>query len=94
MPHHAGLVVVTGANRGIGLGLCETYHAAGCNVLAVCRSVSNALATLGVEIVSGVWSSTQSTYGVSGVYEHYAKGCMLSSDAVRKVLRRDRCHAR
>ena len=48
-----GVVVITGANRGIGLGLCEAYHAAGQEVIGVCRSVSDALVSLGVQCVSG-----------------------------------------
>ena len=53
MPQEAGLVVITGANRGIGLGLCEAYDKAGLDVLAVCRSASDALNSLGIPIVSG-----------------------------------------
>ena len=49
----AGVVVITGANRGIGLGLCEAYYVAGHDVVAVCRNISDSLASLGVQIVSG-----------------------------------------
>ena len=59
----AQLVVITGANRGIGLGLCVVYHAAGHHVIAVCRNVSDSLARLGVQIVAGeagyAWCSAQ-----------------------------------
>lgn len=47
-------VVITGANRGIGLSLAKLYQARGERVFAVCRSPSNALSELGVEIVDQV----------------------------------------
>ena len=53
MHARTGLVVITGANRGIGLGLCEAYDREKVDVLAVCRSASYALNSLGVPIVSG-----------------------------------------
>lgn len=50
----AGLVVVTGANRGIGLELVSQLKAAGREVLAACRSASEGLKQLGVQVVEGV----------------------------------------
>lgn len=47
-------VVITGANRGIGLSLSKLYHSRGDKVYAVCRSPSDALAGLGVEIIDAV----------------------------------------
>jgi NAD(P)-dependent dehydrogenase (short-subunit alcohol dehydrogenase family) len=48
-------VLITGANRGIGLALVERYHAQGNQVYAVCRSSSDELRSLlGVEIIDGV----------------------------------------
>jgi NAD(P)-dependent dehydrogenase (short-subunit alcohol dehydrogenase family) len=47
-------VVITGANRGIGLALAKTFKAQGDNVYALCRNSSEALAALEVEIVTGV----------------------------------------
>jgi len=47
-------VVVTGANRGIGLAFCRHYHARGWQVYAVCRNSSAELGVLGVEVVAGV----------------------------------------
>jgi NAD(P)-dependent dehydrogenase (short-subunit alcohol dehydrogenase family) len=46
--------LVTGANRGIGLALCEQLAARGDHVIAVCREGSPELAALDVEIVDGV----------------------------------------
>ncbi|MEX1033482.1 MAG: SDR family oxidoreductase [Cellvibrionaceae bacterium] len=44
-------VVITGANRGIGFSLTKLYHARGDTVYAVCRSPSDALSSLGVDII-------------------------------------------
>ncbi len=47
-------VVITGANRGIGLELARQLAARGDEVIAACRSASPELAGLGVEVVDGV----------------------------------------
>jgi NAD(P)-dependent dehydrogenase (short-subunit alcohol dehydrogenase family) len=48
-------VVITGANRGIGLALTERYLALGENVFAICRQASPKLLELeGVNVISGV----------------------------------------
>ncbi|UZE96051.1 SDR family oxidoreductase [Alkalimarinus alittae] len=47
-------VVVTGANKGIGFEFCAYYKQKGLNVIAVCRSASEALQGLGVEVVEDV----------------------------------------
>lgn len=46
--------VVTGANRGIGLALVEQLKRRNYDVLAACRSPSDALRALGVEVCDGV----------------------------------------
>jgi NAD(P)-dependent dehydrogenase (short-subunit alcohol dehydrogenase family) len=48
------LTVVTGANRGIGLALCERLVERKHTVVAACRSASSELARLGVEVVDNV----------------------------------------
>src|SRR5689334_609189 len=47
-------VLVTGANRGIGLELCRVFRARGDNVIAVCRHPSDELTALGVRIIADV----------------------------------------
>lgn len=47
-------ILVTGANRGIGLALCRLAKERGEQVIAVCRKTSAALDALGVEVVADV----------------------------------------
>lgn len=47
-------VLITGANRGIGLALCKTYVAQGWQVIAVCRNASAELTETGARVIAGV----------------------------------------
>ena len=47
-------IVITGANRGIGLALARLYNDRGENVIAVCRESSGELDALGVQVESGI----------------------------------------
>ena len=47
-------VLITGANRGIGLELCRQFHERGDEVIAVCRSGNDELDALGVRVIDGV----------------------------------------
>ncbi len=49
--HQSKSVLVTGANRGIGLELCRQLKTQGHQVTAVCRSSSTELDALGVQVV-------------------------------------------
>ncbi|RBP51195.1 SDR family oxidoreductase [Arenicella xantha] len=47
-------VVITGANRGIGLSLVQLYQAAGWQVIAVCRASSTELEASGAQIIERI----------------------------------------
>lgn len=47
-------VLITGANRGIGLSFCKVYQQRGYEVYAACRQPSNELANFGVKIIEGI----------------------------------------
>ncbi len=47
-------VVVTGANRGIGLALCQAYAQRGWQVVGVCRESSDALAQCATQVITGI----------------------------------------
>jgi NAD(P)-dependent dehydrogenase (short-subunit alcohol dehydrogenase family) len=47
-------IVVTGANKGIGLGICSAYAERGDSVVGICRAGSSELAELGATVVDGV----------------------------------------
>ncbi|MDO6424842.1 SDR family oxidoreductase [Saccharophagus degradans] len=47
-------VVITGANRGIGLALVQGYLAKGAKVFAVCREATPELVATGAEVIEGV----------------------------------------
>ena len=47
-------VVITGANRGIGLSFARLYQEQGCSVFSVCRKASQELINLGVNIIDEV----------------------------------------
>lgn len=49
-----GTVVITGANRGIGLELTRAYHGRGETVVAVCRQSSSDLDSVGCQVEAGV----------------------------------------
>lgn len=47
-------ILITGANRGIGLELASQYEARGDEVIAVCRRSSPELAAMAVDVIDGV----------------------------------------
>ncbi|RCW73293.1 NAD(P)-dependent dehydrogenase (short-subunit alcohol dehydrogenase family) [Marinobacter nauticus] len=50
----SNVVVITGANRGIGLELARHYAAEGCEVIGVCRQSSEELASVAAQVIDGV----------------------------------------
>ena len=57
-------VLVTGANRGIGLEYCRQLHQRGDDVIAVCRQSSDELTQLDVRIESGIDLSRETDQSV------------------------------
>jgi NAD(P)-dependent dehydrogenase (short-subunit alcohol dehydrogenase family) len=53
-------VLVTGANRGIGLEFCRQLAARGDEVIAVCRNAGDELPHLGVRVIDGIDVAEQS----------------------------------
>lgn len=47
-------ILITGANRGIGLQLCKQYNERGDDVIAVCRRPSDELLALGVRVIENI----------------------------------------
>ena len=58
-------VLVTGANRGIGLELCKIYLNKGNEVFAVCRQTSQSLSSSGAKVIDNVDVST--TQGIAAL---------------------------
>ena len=52
-------ILVTGANRGIGLEYCRQLHQRGDDVIAVCRQISDELNQLDVRVESGIDLSSE-----------------------------------
>ena len=57
-------VVITGANRGIGLALCQEFVEKNYQVYALCRKTSAQLTSLNVNVVEGVELSTEQGFTV------------------------------
>ena len=64
------VVLVTGADRGIGNALCRAYHARGETVIAACLEESDELRALGVRVEPGV--DVTSDEAVRGLAERLA----------------------
>ncbi|WP_075880624.1 SDR family oxidoreductase [Vreelandella massiliensis] len=47
-------VLITGANRGVGLALAEHYHQAGWGVIGVCRQSSDELKAVAERVIEGI----------------------------------------
>ena len=47
-------VLITGANRGIGLELCRQLSIRGDEIVAICRQASSELRSLNLRIIEGV----------------------------------------
>ena len=76
-------VLVTGANRGIGLELCRQLRARGDHVVALCRSHSNELEQLGVQIESGI--DVTSDQSVARLAEHVSEPVSVALSTIRRL---------
>ena len=56
-------IVISGANRGIGLALCRAWLAKGAHVIALCRRASTPLRDSGATILDGVDVTDQDALG-------------------------------
>ena len=56
-------VLITGANRGIGLEMCRQLAARGDRVIAACRTTSGQLDSLGVRVEEGVDVTSEDSVG-------------------------------
>jgi short-subunit dehydrogenase len=52
-------IVITGANRGIGLAMVKIFKQRGCNVFALCRKSSKSLNALGVNVIEDIELTSQ-----------------------------------
>ncbi|WP_404464839.1 SDR family oxidoreductase [Vreelandella aquamarina] len=50
----SSIVVITGANRGVGLALAEHYQQEGWRVIGVCRQTSDELESVADEVIEGI----------------------------------------
>ena len=57
-------VVITGANRGIGLSLVQHYQSRSCRVFALCRQASGELKHSGAEFIEGIDVSNDNVMSV------------------------------
>ena len=57
-------VVITGANRGIGLSLCKFYVERGFDVYAVCRKQSQELSALNLQVIDRIDVSSEQDVGM------------------------------
>src|SRR5690606_24350337 len=83
-------IVITGANRGIGLALTRVYRARGDRVVGLCRHASDALRESGAEVVEDVdvtdaESLRRAAAGVDGVDVLIANAGILSNEPFAEV---------
>ena len=82
-----GITVITGANRGIGLAMCTQLAARGETIVAICRTSSDDLNQLGVQVIDGVDVSDAQSIATLPDRLHHQPIDVLINNAGR--LRRD-----
>lgn len=85
-------VLITGANRGIGLELCRQLLARGDEVIAVCRTVSSELKSMNLRVIEGIdvganesIRSLQSLEGLEGLDWLINNAGILSVESLDKL---------
>lgn len=83
-------IVITGANRGIGLALARLYRARGDNVIAVCRDSSGELDALGVRVESDIdVTERDSLSDLAGRLDDVAIDVLVNNAGVMRPTRFD-----
>ncbi|MCD8521287.1 MAG: SDR family oxidoreductase [Saccharospirillaceae bacterium] len=68
-------VVITGANRGIGLELAKLYAARGDSVTGICRETSDELEDIADQVISGIdLTHDESIFAVTSILEQLLEG--------------------
>jgi len=76
-------VLVTGANRGIGLELCRQFLERGDEVTAVCRQTGPGLEQLGVRVVDGIEVSRDSSASqVAAAMQGQRVDCLVNNAGI------------
>lgn len=83
-------IVITGANRGIGLALARLYRDRGDNVIAVCRDSSGELDALGIRVESGIdVTEGDSLSDLAGRLDDVAIDVLINNAGVMRPTRFD-----
>ena len=79
-------VLVTGANRGIGLELCKQLLARGDEPVAVCRKSSEELQNLGIRTIEGIDVTLEkSVKSIAGRLDHESLDWLINNAGVLSV---------
>ncbi|MCE2030035.1 SDR family oxidoreductase [Sessilibacter corallicola] len=76
-------IVITGANRGIGLALTKAYLSQGARVFALCRTTSEALSATTAEVIEGIDVSDDSA--LATLAEHL-KQTLGSGESIQVLI--------
>jgi NAD(P)-dependent dehydrogenase (short-subunit alcohol dehydrogenase family) len=78
-----GKVLITGANRGIGLELCRQLHSRGDEVIAACRTASDGLQHMGLRVIEGMdVCSDESVAHLKGQLEGVALDWLINNAGI------------
>ena len=76
-------IVITGANRGIGLALAQQFAAQGDSVTAICRNSSNDIEDIADQVISGIDLTNEEVIpGVCSLVDQLTEGrvdCLINN---------------